>query len=286
MTNNIVYLNGNYIPIESAKISVLDRGFLFADGVYEIIPIYRGKFFRCLEHIKRLEQSLEAIRLSINMTLKQWIAIFNELLKLNNALDQTKSIYLQVTRGADSIRNHSFPKQKISPTIFVMLTELKQPSYENLDKSFSVITKEDIRWEKCYIKSISLLPNVLLKQEAEEQGAVETIFIRNGYAIEGCTSNLFIVKNNVIITPPKSTYVLGGITRELILELAEKHHMPCQENNISKKELLEADEVWITSSSKDIMPIGKVDNKIIGDGTPGIVWKKMIRYLYEYKNLI
>lgn len=281
---NIVYINGEYVPITRARISPLDRGFLFGDGVYEIISLYHGKLFCGREHLLRLQESLKAIRLPVKISIKQWEDIFAELIKRNQAENQDKYIYLQITRGADEKRSHLFPKATVKPTVFVALEGLHLPSYAELSQGYKAITRPDIRWGRCNIKSISLLPNILASQEAEDHHATETIFIRDGYAIEGSNSNLFIVKSGIIITPPKSRYMLGGITRELLLKIAKQNEIPCEVRRISKQELFTADEIWVTSAARDIMPIVKLDNKIINDGKVGLIWKQMQQFLQIYKN--
>jgi D-alanine transaminase len=279
----IVYLNGEYLPLSRARISPLDRGFLFGDGVYEIIGVHRGKLFASREHLLRLQESLKAIKLNIKVNIKQWEDIFIELIKRNKVADQNKYIYLQITRGAETGRSHLFPKGNIKPTVLIMLGDSHLPDYNRLCKGYSAITRTDIRWSYCHIKSISLLANVLASQEAEIHKATETIFIHDGFAIEGSTSNLFIVKNNVLITPPKSKRLLGGITREIILKLAKRNKITCKARSIAKQELFDADEVWITSAARDIMPIIKLDNKLINKGKVGAVWQQMQKAYHDYK---
>jgi D-alanine transaminase len=281
---NIVYLNGKYVPISQAGISPLDRGFLFGDGVYEIIGIFNGKLFRGREHLLRLQESLKAIQLPIKISIKQWEDIFAELIKFNKAENKNKYIYLQITRGAAKTRSHTFPKPQAKPTVFVMLGDSHIPDYKTLHKGFKAITHKDLRWEHCHIKTTSLLPNILLSQMAEKQQATEVILIRDGYAIEGSNSNLFIVKNGIIITPRKTKHMLGGITRELILELAAKHKMPYKIHNVSKADLFAADELWVTSAARDIMPIIKLDNKLINKGKVGPEWEKMQKHFQNHKN--
>jgi len=281
---SIVYLNGKFIPLKQAKVSVLDRGFLFCDGIYEVITIYNGKLFRLKEHLKRLKQSLKAIQLSIHMNQKEWESIFNTLLIKNKIGKKNKSLYLQITRGKQNSREYGIPAECLKPTVFVMLKSLKQPNYQKIEKGFKLITHEDLRWKLPSIKSISLLPNILLSHKAKAKHAEETILIRNGYILEGTNSNIFIVKNNKIITPPVSLEMLSGITRELVLEIAKKYRIPLHEKKFTLKELYNADEVWITSSSRDIMPIGQVDQHRIGDGKPGPLWKKMSDYFQTYKS--
>ncbi len=278
---SIVYLNGQYLPLEEAKVSVIDRGFLFGDGIFEAIKIYHGKLFQWKKHIARLEYCLNEISLQLDITQPEWKNIFTNLIERNNALKQDSTIYLQITRGEDKTRRYTFPDPPVKPTIFALLIPIKRFDYEKKNK-FSAITREDVRWKSGHIKSISRLPTVLLYQEAKMADANEIIFIRDGYAVEGGSSNLFIVKNNQIITPPETTYILMGITRELILTLAKKHNIIYQEKNILPSELMAADEVWITSSNREIMPITVIDGKSIGTGMPGSVWKKMLTYFRKF----
>lgn len=280
---NIVYLNGEYLPLEHACISPLDRGFLFGDGVYEIIVAHNGKLFASREHLLRLQESLKAIKLPIKVGIKTWEDIFIELIKRNKAENKDKYIYLQITRGADKKRTHIFPKGRVKPTVFVMLGDAHFPSYQELCKGYAAITCKDIRWSYCNVKAITLLANVLASQEAEINDATETIFIHDGYAVEGSNSNLFIVKDNVLMTPPKSKRLLGGITRELILKLAKQLKISCKVCNIAKQELFDADEVWVTSAARDVMPIVKLDKKLINKGKVGPVWQKVQKAYREFK---
>lgn len=282
---NIVYLNGDFIPKEKATVSVMDRGFLFGDGVYEVIPVYNHHIFRVEQHIDRLYRSLEGIKLSITLKKNDWNNIFSALLQHNSSLGPNQSIYLQVTRGYAQQRNHAFPPV-IQPTIFVFSYPLTTLPFEELAKGMFAITLDDTRWEFCNIKAISLLPNVLLYQNALERGCVEALLIRDGSVLEGATSNFFIVKDNIIKTPPLSRYILGGITRDLVLELADQHNLATHVAPISVAELVAADEVWITSSTREIYPIVKVDNTWINEGKPGPIWQKMIiNYRSYIKNL-
>lgn len=280
---DIVYLNGNYLPLGQACISPLDRGFMFGDGVYEIIGMYRGKLVSSREHLLRLQQSLKAIKLPLKVGIKHWEDIFYELIKRNRAENKNKYIYLQVTRGVDKKRTHIFPKGRVRPTVFVMLGDAHAASYSELSKGYSAIIRNDIRWSYCHVKSIALLANVLASQEAESHGATETIFIHNNYAIEGSNSNLFVVKNKVLMTPPKSRRLLGGITREIILKLARQLKISCKVRNITKQELFDADEVWVSSAARDIMPIIKLDNKLVNKGKVGPIWKQIQQAYQKYK---
>lgn len=266
-----VYLNGEYIPQDEARISVLDRGFLFGDGVYEVIPVYAGKLFRFEQHIERLNNSLSAILMEPPHSLEEWRTIAEKLIAQLPGKDQ--AVYLQVTRGATSKRDHAIPVN-IEPTRFVMTRAAKTPD-PSIKDGLTAITLDDIRWKHCNIKAITLLANVLAKHQASEDGADEAILIRNDKAMEGSASNLFIVRDGLVITPPKSDFLLPGITRDLAIELAQEAGIPYCEAEISKEDLQVADEIWITSSTKEIAPIISLDNKRVGDGKPGPVWQKI-----------
>lgn len=279
----IVYLNGDFLPIEQAKISVMDRGFLFGDGVFEVIPIYSGKPFRLREHLHRLQTSLDSILLKYKVDCDFFAKIVSELLQKNffQNPDQDFSIYLEITRGAASERTYSFP-DKTNPTIFAAIKPVKRISIEELTKGKSAITLQDIRWKDCYIKSISLLAGVLLSQQAKEAGADEAILIRHGFAIEGASSNLFIVKDGVIITPPLSRNTLSGITREMILKIIKDQKLAFKETSIKLSELKQADEVWVSSSTRTIFPITKLNGKSVGNGKVGQIWQKIIKSYFIF----
>ncbi|WP_455207141.1 D-amino acid aminotransferase [Kaarinaea lacus] len=276
---SIVYLNGKFIPDHAACVSVLDRGFIFGDGVYEVIPAYNGYLFRLPEHLQRLQNSLDAIRIVNPHTTQQWQSILDELIDKNNGGDL--SVYLQVTRGVAK-RDHALPKD-VQPTVFAMANPLQPPDKTLLKDGVRAITGDDYRWVNCHIKAISLLPNVLLRQQAIDAGASETILIRNGAATEGAASNLFIVENSVLVTPPKGPFLLPGITRDLILELASENHILWEESAISEQRLRNADEIWLTSSTKEILPVTYLDNQMVGDGTPGPIWHKMVDLFQAFK---
>lgn len=270
-----VYLNGEFMPLDKARISPLDRGFLFGDGVYEVIPVYQGKCFLLEEHFLRLTNSLNAIRITPPLTHEAWQHIFNRLIA-DNGPDQ--SLYLQITRGPAQKRTHQFPKE-VTPTVFVM----SGPPVKVNEQGIKAITAPDIRWKNCNIKSLNLLANVLHRQDAEEKGADEGIFIRDGHVTEGCLSNIFVIKNGVIITHPTEPGILPGITRQLIADLAEKHDVPFVQRNIPQAELFSADEVWSTSVGKEITPVIQIDDQPIGAGKPGPVWQKMYDYYQAAK---
>lgn len=270
----IVYLNGEFLPLEEAKVPVLDRGFLFGDGVYEVIPVYGRKPLRLEQHLRRLEQSLAAIRMQSPLSDQEWTAIFDRL--ISGTADQ--QIYLQVTRGTASKRDHAIPAG-IAPTVFVMCTQIA-PIPLNGIKAF---TANDIRWDRCNIKAITLLANVLLRQEAIDQGAAEAILVRDNQVLEGAASNIFVVKDENIITPAKGDSILPGITRDLVLELAASLGFTTEERLIDVTELEAADEVWVTSSTREILAIVELDGKPVSGGTPGPVWKKLQAAYQGYK---
>lgn len=276
-----VYLNGVFLPIEQASVSILDRGFLFGDGVYEVIPVYGGALFRLEEHLQRLDHSLAGIRIINPLSRVLWRETLEELVERNGGGDQ--SIYFQVTRGSAAKRDHAFPAD-ILPTLFMMSTPLAPLPANLAQNGISAITLADIRWQRCDIKAITLLPNVLLRQQAIDAGAVEAILLRDGCAVEGAASNLFIVRHGVIVTPPKGSALLPGITRDLILELAAAHAVPYREAAITETELRSADEIWLTSSTREILPVTQLDSIAIGTGKPGPVWAKLIGLYQDYKH--
>jgi len=276
---NKVYLNGNYMPEQDACIPVTDRGFIFGDGVYEVIPAYAGRLFRLDEHLQRLQNSLDAIRLHNPHTVLQWHSLLTKLIEENGGGDL--SVYLQVTRGPAK-RDHALPKH-VRPTVFAMANPLSPPTKESLKEGVKAITSPDYRWLNCHIKATSLLPNVLLRQMAIDAGASEAILIRNNEATEGAASNLFIVEKEVIITPPKGPFLLPGITRDLILELAKQHHISYEESAISEQRLLSADEIWMTSSTKEILPVTQLNGRPVGTGKPGAVWSRMVDLFQAFK---
>ncbi|MBI3186303.1 MAG: D-amino acid aminotransferase [Gammaproteobacteria bacterium] len=276
----IVYLNEKFLPVEQAQVSVLDRGFLFADGVYEVIPAYGRHLLRLGDHLQRLQSSLDGIRLSNPLSNERWTQLLNELISKNDGDDQ--SIYVQVTRGAAEKRAHAFPVP-VRHTVFCMSTPLLPVSKQQLLQGIAAITLDDIRWHACHIKSTALLANVLASQQAVDKNASEAILLRDGMVTEGAVSNIFIVSHGVMLTPPKSPLLLPGITRDLIIELARSNAMVCKEQEISEHALRGADEIWITSSTREILPVVTLDGKIIADGKPGAVWHRMIDIYQEYK---
>jgi D-alanine transaminase len=267
---NIVYLNGEFLPLEEARIPVLDRGFIFGDGVYEIVPVYSGHPFRLTEHLKRLQHSLDGIRLSNPHTEAEWGDLIARLIEANEGEDQ--SIYLHITRGVAK-RDHVFPKG-VLPTVFVMSSPLAPPLAEWRENGVKAITATDDRWLHCDIKAISLLPNVLLRQLAVEAEALETILLREGFLTEGTASNIFVAREGTLFAPPKSN---------LMLELAEQQNIPCNVHEISEFELRSANEIWLTSSTREVLPVTGLDGNPVGDGRPGELYRRMNSAYQAYK---
>lgn len=277
----VVFLNGSFMPLEEAHISPLDRGFLFGDGVYEVIPVYAGKLFRGSQHLDRLQASLDGIRLANPHSKAEWIDILQDL--ISRQPHENHSIYLQVTRGADNKREHQFPKKAIQPTVFIMSTELSSDPVATSHAGVCTILQPDNRWQNCNIKAITLLANILLRQQATDQGCAETLLLRDNNVIEGAASNVFVVKDGTISTPNKSQQMLTGITRDLVLEIAESQDIPTIEADIPVEQLLQADEVWISSSTKEVLPVIRIDDQPVGNGEPGPMWQQIITYYADYK---
>jgi D-alanine transaminase len=273
---HLVYLNGEYLPLSQAKISVLDRGFLFGDGVYEVMPWYQGRFLGFKAHIDRLNQSLSGIRLAAPYTQAQWLEILLPL------MDNTRNqyIYLQVTRGVAPKRDHLFPHPTV-PTVFAMCNDI--PPFLEREQGIQGLTIEDNRWARCNIKATALLANLLLKQQAADADCGEAILVKNGYVTEGSASNVFAVIDGVLMTAPKSPDILAGITREIILELAQAHHIPFSEQAIPVAALKTASEIWVASSTREIVPIVLLDGEMVADGKAGAVWHKMNTLYQAYK---
>lgn len=271
--NEIVYLNGAFINQEDAKISARDRGFIFADGVYEVVKYYAGNPFRFQDHIDRLKRSLS--ELSIPFTdlgsLKQ---IFEQLLQKNDKLQRQTGIYIQISRGEHK-RIHSFP-ENITPTVYAYVFDLPSAK-DNLEKGIKVITNDDIRWQRCDIKSVSLLPNTMLFNKATEQGAGECILIRDGMVTEATHSSVLGVKNGTVITRPLSNLILPGITRKVILEICNKKGIAIEERIFSEKELYELDELIIAGTGSEVTPVVQINDKLIGNKKPG----KITRLIQE-----
>ncbi|MCK5871992.1 MAG: aminotransferase class IV [Methylococcales bacterium] len=276
MNTDIVYLNGEYVPLREAKISVLDRGFLFGDGIYEVIPCYQGQLFEFEAHIKRLDKNLADVKISLQYSVEKWQEL---LLPLIDSTRQ-QSIYLHITRGVEGKRDHLFP-DNIEPTIFIMCNDIV--AMPNREDGVKGLTLEDNRWKLCHVKSTALLANVLLKQQAFEKDHSEAILIRDDYVTEGAVSNLFAVINGILTTPPLSNAILPGITREVILKLANENNITTAEKMISVTALKNAEEIWLVSSTREMLAVVELDGNPVADGQVGHLWHTMNTLFQAYK---
>lgn len=279
-----VYLNGNFVPLAEAGISPLDRGFLFGDGVYEVIPVYSRRSFRIDEHLARLQATLAGVELASPLDIAGWKTVVEKLIEAAPWDDQ--SIYLQVTRGADNKRDHVFPPAAVSPTVFAFASPLVTPPAEILASGVAAITVADQRWARCDLKVISLLANILARQQAVAAGCAEALLIRDGYLKEGTASNIFVVKEGILLAPPKTQLMLPGITYDVVLELAQSCGQPLEIREIHQNELGTADEVWMTSSTKEILAITMLDGVPVGTGKPGPLGKAMWQHYQDFKNTV
>ena len=280
--SEIVYLNGEFMPLQNARIPVLDRGFIFGDSVYEVIPVYSRHPFRLPEHLARLQRSLEAVRLEAPLAEPEWTRLVHQLIERNAPDDQ--AIYLQVTRGV-APRDHAFPADA-APTVFMMSNPLTTPSRKLVENGSRAITATDFRWLRCDIKVTSLLANCLLRQCSVDAGADEVVMFRDGYLTEGSSSNVFAVKGGVLLAPPKNHLVLPGITYDVVLELAAANKVPLEVREIAEDEVRRADELWLTSSSKEVLAITTLDRRPVGDGKPGPVFRVVYRAFQDFKRRI
>ena len=274
----LVYLNGSYLDDSEACVSIFDRGFMFGDGVYEVIPVYGGRLFRLGQHLERLASSLQAIGLPAPLTDQQLTDIFDRLLA---GVADDAMVYLQVTRGA-APRDHAFPA-RLSPTVLAYARPVRYPDQALRRSGVAAVTHADQRWLRCDIKSVALLANVLARQYAAEQGAMEAILIRDGFVTEGAASTVFVVRDGEVLTPPNGHAILPGITRALILELAREAGLVCREAEIDEENLGRADEIWLASSTKEVLPVTTLDGEPLGDGRPGPIYQRMIEQYDDFK---
>lgn len=271
LPDTLCYLNGEYSPVAEAKVSVLDRGFIFGDGIYEVVPVYGRKLFRFAQHMARLERSLASVRIPQPLTTDEWLARCRHLIAAHAAEDQM--VYIQVTRGV-APRDHAMPPG-IVPTVFMMSSAMKAPSAAVLKAGVACVTARDFRWERADIKSTSLLGNVLARQISVDAEAVETVLLRDGLLTEASSSNVWVVKDGVVHGAPKSVHVLEGIRYELIRELCEAEGIVFDLRPISEAEVREADELLLSSASKEVLPVSTLDGRPIGSGAPGSVFARL-----------
>ncbi len=274
-----VYLNGSFVDKNKAFVSVMDRGFLFGDGVYEVFPSYNRHVFGLDSHLSRLQKGLKSIQIQNPYSLNEWKSIIHKVIELNPE-NNNQAVYLQITRGCDQDRKHTYGD--IDPTIYIQSSAFNTRSKKELLKGAEAITQDDIRWSQCNTKATSLLPNIMYAQMAKNLEIEEVILCRNGIVTECSSSNVFIVKNECLYTHPKGSYILPGITREAVLSCATACGIQTVEKEFSKNDLLEADEVWVTSSTREVVPITLVDRLKVGSGMVGEVW----RSIYEHYQAI
>ncbi len=282
MATDIVYLNGEFMPLDEARIPVLDRGFIFGDGVYEVIPVYSRHPFRLVEHLRRLQRSLDGIRLANPLADAEWTRLIHDMVARNAGDDQ--SVYLQVTRGV-ARRAHEFP-HGAKPTVFMMSGPLVTPARNEVENGVACITATDFRWLMCDVKSVSLLGNCLLKQIAVDAGAAEVVMFRDGYVTEASASNVFVVRNGVLLAPPKNHLILPGITYDVVLEIAAANKVPLEVREIPEREVRAAHEIWLTSSTKEVLPVTALDGRAVGDGKPGAVFRRVHALYQEFKQTV
>ena len=276
--DRVVYLNGNFLPLADAKVSVLDRGFIYGDGVYEVVPVYARKPFRMPQHLTRLQHSLDGIRLA-NPHAHGWDALIAELIARQPFDDQ--AVYLQITRGVAK-RDHAFP-HGVAPTVFMMSNPLVLPSREQVERGVAVITAQDNRWLRCDLKTTSLVGNVLMRQLAVDHDAVETVMFRDGHLTEASASNVLIVRDGTIIAPPKDNLILPGITYDATLEIAHDSGVALDVRAVTHAETLGADEMWLSSSTKEVLAVTRVDEKLFAGGAPGPVFRRVWAAFQERK---
>ncbi|HTI47444.1 MAG TPA: D-amino acid aminotransferase [Casimicrobiaceae bacterium] len=267
----IVYLNGSFVALPDAKISVLDRGFIYGDGVYEVIPVYRRRAFRMPQHLSRLSRSLEGIRLANPHTDAEWQRLVRAIVERQPFDDQ--AVYLQVTRGVAK-RDHTFPAG-VAPTVFMMSNPLVTPSREQVEGGVAVVTAEDNRWLRCDLKTTSLLGNVLMRQLAADANAVEAVMFRNGFLTEASASNVMVVRDGVVVAPPKDNLILPGITYDATLEVTRAAGVPLEIRPVSRDDALAADEMWLSSSTKEVLAVTTLDGRPFAGGHPGPVFRRI-----------
>jgi D-alanine transaminase len=281
---NIAVVNGKFMPLSGARVSVEDRGFLFGDGIYELIRSHAGRLFGLDEHLRRMKRSAEALRLDLRHSDKEWKRLIVKALERSGIPDA--KIYIEVTRGA-APRSHTFPKGTAS-TAVMTVRRFEPVPQKHRTEGARTITATDIRWGRCDIKSLNLLPNILAKQRAFESGAFEAIFIRSGagggtgsHVTEGTSSNVFAVFGDAVVTPPQGPEILSGVTREMVLDLAKNEGFKAEERAITDRELLQADEVFLTGTTMEVLPVSRVDETVIGKGKPGTIAQQLHRRLLE-----
>lgn len=280
----VAYLNGALLPLAEARVSPLDRGFLFGDGAYEVIPVYSRQPFRLAQHLARLDATLAALSIANPHGPEAWADIIGRVIAAHPWEDQ--GLYLQVTRGMEGRRRQAFPAQPIEPTVFLFAEPLATPSTEQVERGVAAVSAADFRWLRCDLKTTSLVANCLLRQQAVVQGAVESVLLREGYLTEGAASSIFIVSDGVLRTPPKSHLMLPGVTYDVVLELAAAHGVSVDVGPVTEAALRAADEIWMTSSAMEVLPIVSLDGQPVGEGRPGPLARQMLAWYQEFKRTV
>lgn len=275
-----VFLNGKFMPMEDAKVPVLDRGFIFGDGIYELVPVYSRAPFRLEGHLARMERSLSEVAIRNPYSRTEWTKIIEQIIERQAFDDQ--GVYWQITRGVAK-RDHAFPKD-VEPTVFMMSNPLVNPSKAVIENGATAVSAQDFRWHRCDLKTISLIGNCMLRQLSAEEGAIETIMFRDGKLTEASASNAYIVKNGVIATPAKTELILPGITLDVVFDIVARGQLPLEVRDVTEAEVRSADEVWVTSSSKEIVAIVSLDGKPVGNGKPGPVFRRAWQLYQDFKN--
>jgi D-alanine transaminase len=273
------YLNGAYLPLSEARVSPLDRGFLFGDAVYEVIPVYGGRPFRLREHLDRLNRSLAGIHMTAPRSHAEWAAICHHLVSQGGA--QNAYIYLQVSRGSEQGRNHAW-SDGLTPTVFAYATALEATPAKLLEQGVAAVTAAEIRWTRRDIKSTALLANILLKKLAVEAGAFETIMIENGQLTEGSSTTVHVIDGGVIHTPPNGHHILPGTTRDVVTELAVRLNISSNASPVPERMLREADEIWLAFATRGVLPVTSLDGRPVGNGRPGPLFKRMHAEFVDY----
>ena len=275
----ICYLNGSYLPLAAARVSPLDRAFLFGDAVYEVLPVYASRPFRLREHLQRLDRTLDGIRMPAVLSHEEWARLCQELIARNSAREAY--LYLQVSRGAEFGRNHAWPED-LKPTLFAYATALEPPAPSMLEQGVAAVTAADTRWARRDIKSTALLANVLLKKLSADAGAFETIMLENGELTEGSSTTVHVVKGGVIRTPPNGHHILPGTTRDVVAELAGRLGVRRESGRVTEAELRGADEIWLAFATRGVLPVTALDGAPVGTGKPGPFFKRMHSAFGDY----
>lgn len=275
-----IFVNGRWLAPEEASVPVMDRGFLFGDGVYEVVPVYSRQPFRLEQHLARLQQSLDGIQLANPHRPEEWVAFVQQL--AHEAEWEDQSIYIQVTRGPMAVRNHAFPKQ-VTPTVVLLAEPMTTPPAAQREQGIAAVSAADIRWLRCDLKATSLLANCLLRQMAVSAGCVETVLFRDGFLTEGSASSIFVIRDGTLLAPIKNHLMLPGITYDVVLELADRHGLPFRVRDVTEAETRTADELWMCSSTKEVLPIVTLDGRAVGEGKPGARFAQMYAWYQEFK---